>query len=129
MCYASVRDVTVRSVTAMRTICLSSREVLHLPPTNLGRVDEDMASPGGKPLQWCPTRMMKISCIFSPSDNSTRITLFGTFRFIPEKKTPPFLWCLRLLFSALSALSSCMHSKGSTGLDTGRKGQSLQDGC
>ncbi|GFU40151.1 hypothetical protein TNCV_5092901 [Trichonephila clavipes] len=29
MCCAMVRDVTERSVTAMRTICLSSREVMH----------------------------------------------------------------------------------------------------
>ncbi|GFV49725.1 uncharacterized protein TNCV_1792931 [Trichonephila clavipes] len=30
MCCAMVRDVTERSVTAMRTICLPSREVVHL---------------------------------------------------------------------------------------------------
>ncbi|GFW90010.1 uncharacterized protein TNCV_2172051 [Trichonephila clavipes] len=29
ICYAMVRDVTERSVTAMRTICLSLREVVH----------------------------------------------------------------------------------------------------
>ncbi|GFT91324.1 uncharacterized protein TNCV_2169071 [Trichonephila clavipes] len=29
MCCAMVRDVTQRSVTAMRTICLPSREVVH----------------------------------------------------------------------------------------------------
>ncbi|PRD34616.1 UNVERIFIED_CONTAM: hypothetical protein NCL1_14049 [Trichonephila clavipes] len=29
MCCATVRDETERSVTAMRTICLSSREVVH----------------------------------------------------------------------------------------------------
>ncbi|GFW27712.1 hypothetical protein TNCV_765941 [Trichonephila clavipes] len=29
MCCATVHDVTVRSTTAMRTICLSSREVVH----------------------------------------------------------------------------------------------------
>ncbi|GFV97209.1 hypothetical protein TNCV_161781 [Trichonephila clavipes] len=43
---------------------------------------------------------MNASSIFSPGEDSTRITLTGTFRIIIEKITPPFLWCPRLMFSA-----------------------------
>ncbi|GFX93767.1 hypothetical protein TNCV_1589431 [Trichonephila clavipes] len=45
MCCATVRDVTERSVTAMRTICLSSREVDAMdyigpsyPPASIGHI-------------------------------------------------------------------------------------------
>ncbi|GFW94927.1 uncharacterized protein TNCV_3398061 [Trichonephila clavipes] len=48
----------------------------------------------------CRSGGRKVSSIFFPSEDSTRITLSGTFRFITEKNTPPFLWCPRLMFSA-----------------------------
>ncbi|GFW67897.1 hypothetical protein TNCV_3872271 [Trichonephila clavipes] len=40
---------------------------------------------------------MKVSSIFSPGDDSMRITLSGTFRLITEKNTPPFFWFTRLM--------------------------------
>ncbi|GFV85909.1 hypothetical protein TNCV_1422121 [Trichonephila clavipes] len=42
---------------------------------------------------------MNASSIFSPGDNSTRITLSGTFRLITEPPLP-FLWCPQIMFSA-----------------------------
>ncbi|GFW06068.1 hypothetical protein TNCV_4478601 [Trichonephila clavipes] len=42
---------------------------------------------------------MKTSSVFSPGEDSTRITLSGTFRLITEMN-PPFLPCPRLMFSA-----------------------------
>ncbi|GFV60119.1 hypothetical protein TNCV_3886371 [Trichonephila clavipes] len=43
---------------------------------------------------------MKANSIFSPGEDTTRITLSGTLRLISEKYTTPFLWCPELLFSA-----------------------------
>ncbi|GFW27098.1 hypothetical protein TNCV_93241 [Trichonephila clavipes] len=48
---------------------------------------------------------MKASSILSPGEDSTRITLSGTFRLTTEKNTPPFLGCPRLMFSAAPANS------------------------
>ncbi|GFV62701.1 hypothetical protein TNCV_901561 [Trichonephila clavipes] len=42
---------------------------------------------------------MKASSIFSSDEDSTRISLYGTFRFTTEKNMPPFMWCPQLMFS------------------------------
>ncbi|GFS73892.1 hypothetical protein TNCV_108061 [Trichonephila clavipes] len=43
---------------------------------------------------------MKASSIFSPGEDSMRITLSDTFRLIAKKNTSSFLWCPRLMYSA-----------------------------
>ncbi|GFW53263.1 hypothetical protein TNCV_4709971 [Trichonephila clavipes] len=43
---------------------------------------------------------MKVSFIFSPGEDLTKIPLSGTFRHITEKNTLLFLWCPRPMFPA-----------------------------
>ncbi|GFY29910.1 hypothetical protein TNCV_4072231 [Trichonephila clavipes] len=69
---------------------------------------------------------MKASSNFSPGEDSTRITLSGTFRLITEKNTTIFLRCPRLMFSASQYLFEIV--KESARRDAEHKGQSLQDG-
>ncbi|GFX76640.1 hypothetical protein TNCV_3163581 [Trichonephila clavipes] len=74
---------------------------------------------------------MKASPIFSPGDDSTRITLLGTFILITEKNTTPFLWCQRLICSVPSYPVFIERCRQRDTLDwmPGLKGHSLQDGC
>ncbi|GFW80687.1 hypothetical protein TNCV_3235391 [Trichonephila clavipes] len=49
---------------------------------------------------FCYVGGKKASSIFSPCENSTRISLSGSFNLITKKNKPAFLWCPRLMFSA-----------------------------
>ncbi|GFS52054.1 hypothetical protein TNCV_1104761 [Trichonephila clavipes] len=53
-----------------------------------------------KSIDFCFIGGIKVNSVSSPGEDSTRITLSGTFRLITQKNMPSFLWCPQLMFSA-----------------------------
>ncbi|GFX97367.1 hypothetical protein TNCV_1077381 [Trichonephila clavipes] len=74
---------------------------------------------------------MKASSIFSPGEDSMKITLSASFQLITGTNTPPFLWVptTPVFSSTISGISYWMQSKECTRLDAGCKEQSLLYGC